>query len=154
MTLFLSSSGNRIVQRTTISLAVHDPASVLTLRLFVTGQVLQCLGRHLREIKVTVDPGSKSTFSMVRDCSDDMVSHTMMLNGVSLFLLGILATTFFGLSLASRLASNTGKASSPVGLPVGILLVNMDLGKGDAFPAVKVSGLFILINPLICLVRI
>jgi hypothetical protein len=41
-----------------------------------------------------------------------------------------------------------------VGLPVGILLVNVDLGKGDAFPAVKVSGLFILINPLIFLVLI
>ena len=81
---------------------MHDPASVLTLRPFVTGQVLQCLGKHLREIKVTVDPGSKSTFSMVRDRSDDMVSHTMMLNGVSLFLLGILAlaTTLFELSLA------------------------------------------------------
>ena len=85
MTLFLLSSGNGIARRTTISLAVHDPASVLTLRLFVTGQVLQCLGRHLREIKVTVDPGSKSTFSMVRDRTADMVSHTMMLNGVSLF---------------------------------------------------------------------
>jgi hypothetical protein len=84
---------------------------------------------------------------MVHDRTADMVSHTMMLNGVSLFLLGILATTFFGLSLASRLASNTGKASSPVGLPVGILVVNVDLGKGDAFPAVKVSGLFFLINP-------
>ena len=134
---------------------MHDPASVLTLQLFVTGQVLQCQGRRLQEIKVTVDPGSKSTFSMVRDRSDDMVSHTMMLNGVSLFLLGILATTFyFGSSLASRLASNTGKASSPVGLPVGILLVNMDLGKGDAFPAVKVSGLFFILNPLIFLVLI
>jgi hypothetical protein len=55
--IFLSSSGNRIAQRTTISLAVHDPASVLTLRLFATGQGLQCLGRHLRDIKVTVDLG-------------------------------------------------------------------------------------------------
>ncbi len=137
-------------------LAVHDPANVLTLRLFVTGQGLQCLGRHLREMKVTVDPGSKSTFSMVRDRTDDMVSHTMMLNGVSLFLLGILALTFFELSLASRLASrlasNTGNASSTEGFPVGILLVTLDLGKGNAFPAVKVSGLFLVINPLIFLV--
>ena len=79
----------------------------------------------------------------------------MMLNGVSLFLLGILATTFyFGSSLASRLASNTGKASSTVGLPLGILLVNVDLGKKDVFPAVKVSGLFFLLNPLIFLVLI
>jgi hypothetical protein len=38
---------------------MHDPASVLTLRLFATGQGLKCLGRHLRDIKVTVDPGSK-----------------------------------------------------------------------------------------------
>ncbi len=56
-------------------------------------------------MKVTVDPGSKNTFSMVRDRTSDMVSHNMMLNCVSLFLLGILATTFFELSMASRLAS-------------------------------------------------
>ncbi len=72
----------------------------------------------------------------------------MMLNGVSLFLLGILAVTFFELSLASRLdprlasrlVSNTGKASSTVGFPVGVLLITLDLGKRNAFPAVKVSG--------------
>ena len=141
-------------------LAVHDLASVLTLRLFVTGQGLQCLGRHLREMKVTVDPGSKSTFNMVRDRTDDMVSHTMMLNGVSLFLLGILALIFSELPLdprlvswlAPRLASNTGNASSAVGFPVGTLLVTSDLGKGNAFPAVKVSGLFLKINPLLFLV--
>ena len=85
MTLFLSSSGNRIARRTTISLAVHDPVSVVTLRLFATGQGLQCRGRHLREIKVTVDPGSKSTFNMVRDRTADMVSQTIILSGVSLF---------------------------------------------------------------------
>ena len=56
--------------------------------------------------------------------------------------------------LASRLVSKTGKASTILGLPVGILLVAMDLGEGDAFPAVKVSGLFFLINPLIHLVLI
>jgi hypothetical protein len=107
-------------------------------------------------MKVTVEPGSKSTFSIVRDRTNDMVSHTMMLNGVSIFLFSILATTFFELSLASRLASsltsNTGNASSTVGFPVGILLVTLGLGKGNAFPAVKVSGLFLLINPLIFLV--
>ena len=105
MTLFLSSSGNRIACRTTISLAVHDPASVVTLRLFATGQGLQCLGRHLREIKVTVDPGSKSTFNMVRDRTADMVSQTIILSGVSLFLLGILAEALFGFLLASELVS-------------------------------------------------
>jgi hypothetical protein len=108
---------------TGLLLAVHDPASGLTLRLFVTGQGLQCLGRHLREMKVTVDPGSKSSFNMVRDRTADMVSHTMMLNGVSLFLLGIVATNFLGLTLASMLASNMGKASSTVGLSVGIILI-------------------------------
>jgi len=46
-------------------------------------------------MKVTVDPGSKSTFSMVHDRTADMVSHTKMLNGVSLFLLGIVATNLF-----------------------------------------------------------
>jgi len=82
---------------------------------------------------------------MVRDRTNDMVSHTMMLNGVSLFLLGILATTLFELSLASRLAtslaSNTGNASFKVGLPIGVLPATLDLGMGNAFPAVKVSGL-------------
>ena len=84
----------------------------------------------------------------------------MMLNGVSLFLLGILAlaTTLFELSLASRLAprlaSNTGKASFTVGFPVGVLLVTLHLGKGNAFSAVKGSGLLFLINPLIPLVLV
>jgi hypothetical protein len=105
MTLFLSSSGNRIACRFTISLAVHDPASVVTLRLFATGQGLQCRGRHLREIKVTVNPGSKSTFNMVRDRTADMVSQTIILSGVSLFLLGILAEALFGFLLASELVS-------------------------------------------------
>jgi hypothetical protein len=103
MTLFLSSSGNQIARRTTILLAVHDPASVVTLRLFATGQGLPCRGRHLREIKVTVDSGSNSTFNMVRDRTPDMVSHTIILRGVSLFLLGILAEVFFVFSLASEL---------------------------------------------------
>ncbi len=122
---------------------MHDPASVLTLHRLATGQRLQCLGRHLREMKVTVKPGSNSTFNMVRDRTANMVSHTMMLNGMSLFLLGILAMTLSELSLASRSASNTAKASSTVGFPVGILLVTLDLGKGNAFPAVKVGGLLL-----------
>ena len=69
-------------------------------------------------MKVTVEPGSNSTFNMVRDRIKDIVLHTMMLNGVNHFLLGILATTRSELLLASRLASNTGKASSTVGFPV------------------------------------
>ena len=149
MTLFLSSSGNRIAQRTTVSLAVHDPASVLTLRCLAAGRGLQCRGKHLRAMKVTVEPGSNSTFYMVRDRTDDIVSHTMMLNGVSLFLLGILATIRSELSLASRLASNAGKASSTVGFLVGILPVSLNLGKGNAFPAVKANGLLTTINPLL-----
>ena len=40
-----------------MSLAVHELASVLTLRLFEMGQGLHCLGRQLQEIKLTVDPG-------------------------------------------------------------------------------------------------
>ena len=59
---------------------MHDLASMFTLRHFVTGQGLQCLGRHLQEMKVTVDHGSKCTLNMVRDCTADMVLHTMMLN--------------------------------------------------------------------------
>ena len=106
-------------------------------------------------MKVTVDPGSKSTFSMVCERTADMVSHTMMVNGVSLFLLGIVAVFFFELWSASPLVSNTGKASSVVDLLVGIVLLMslcMDLDKGGAFPAVKVRGLLFSINPLIFLV--
>ena len=111
-------------------------------------------------MKVTVDPGSNSTFSMVRDRTADMVSQTIMLSGVSRFLLGSLAEAFFGFLLASELVpeleSNTGKASSTMGSPVGITSIFLltDFGKGDAFPAVKVKGLLISINPLIFLVLI
>ena len=41
-----------------------------------------------------------------------------------------------------------------MGFPVGVLLVTLDLGKGNAFLAVKVSGLSFLINPLIPLVLV
>jgi len=84
----------------------------LTLRLFVGSEGLQCLGRHLREMKVTVDPGSKSTFSMVRDRTVEMVSHTRILNGVSLFLLGLLDAVSGGLSPTSELAACTAKESA------------------------------------------
>ncbi len=57
--ILLSSPGNHIARRTTISLAVHDPASVVTLRLFATRQGLQCLGKHLRDMQVTVDLGRR-----------------------------------------------------------------------------------------------
>jgi hypothetical protein len=159
---------------------VHDLASVLTLQLLVTGQGLQYLGRHLRDIKVTVDPGLNSTFSMVRDRTNEMVSHTMILKGVSLFLLGMVDATSWGLSLVSTLASKTGKASLSVGSSnnlarisceieekdlvftsawivgflVGVLLVTLELGEGNVFPAVKGSGLLFLINPLIPLVLV
>jgi hypothetical protein len=94
-------------------------------------------------------PESKNAFNRVRYRTAELVLYTMMLNGVSLFLLGILATTLFELSLASRLAprlaSNTGKASSTVGFPVGVLLVTLDLGKGNAFPATK-DGVGLLVS--------
>ena len=140
-----------------MSLAVHEPASVLTLRLFGIEQGLQCLGRHLREMKLTVDPGSKSTFNMVRDRTSEMVLQTIILRGVSLFLLGSLATTSFELPLTTQLtfglSSNTGKAYSTIGLPAGILPVGTELCRGNAFPAVNVSGFFLLIDPLIFLIK-
>ena len=152
---FLSSSGNCIARRTTIWLSMHNPASMLTLSVLVTGYGLQWTGRVLQGMNMAVDLELRSTFSRVPDRTAEMVLHTMMLNGVSLFWLGIpaLATTLFELSLASRsaseLASNSGKASSTVGFPVGVLMVTLDLCKGNAFSAVKVSGLLhFLINPL------
>jgi hypothetical protein len=38
-----------------------------------------------------------------------------------------------------------------VGFKVGVLLVTLELGEENAFPAVKVSGLFLSINPLLFL---
>ena len=91
-------------------------------------------------MNMAVDLESRSTFSRVPDRTAEMVSHTMMLNGIS-----ALAMTPFELSLASRLAtrlaSNTENASFKVGLPIGVLPATLDLGMGNAFPAVKVSGL-------------
>ena len=52
MTQFSSSSGNCVACRTTLLLAMHDPSWVSTLRLLATEYCLQCLGRHLREMKV------------------------------------------------------------------------------------------------------
>ena len=51
----------------TTSLVLQDPAGVLILRSCLMGQVLQCLGRHLRLISVDVDPVSNSTLSKIRD---------------------------------------------------------------------------------------
>ena len=108
MILFLSRFGNHIACRTTISPAMHDPSSMLILQM----QGLQCLGRHLWAIQVTVDHGSKSALSKVRDHISEMVSHTtMMLRVVSLYILGSVAMMSFRLLLASLLASRTGKAS-------------------------------------------
>ena len=157
---FLSSSGNCIARRTTIWLSMHNPASMLTLSVLVTGYGLQWTGRVLQGMNMAVDLELRSTFSRVPDRTAEMVSHTMMLNGVSLFWLGILAlaTTLFQLSLASRLAtrlaSNTGNAFFKVGLPIGILQATLDLSMENAFPAVKVRGLLFLINPLILLVLV
>ncbi len=88
----------------------------------------------------------------------------MMLNGVSLLLLGNVDTTSFGISLASSMASNKGKASSKIGslvllrvlflicLKISFLCKQLD--KEGAFLAVKVSGLLYLINPSFNLVLV
>ena len=49
-----SCSGNCVACRTTLLLAMHDPSRVSTLRFLATGYCLQCLGRHLREMKVVL----------------------------------------------------------------------------------------------------
>jgi hypothetical protein len=54
MTQFSSSSGNCVSCRTTLLLAMHDPSCVSTLRFLAIGYRLQCLGRHLREMKVVL----------------------------------------------------------------------------------------------------
>jgi hypothetical protein len=74
---------------TTISFAAHVPASVWIWCLLVIAHGLQCLGRHLRLIKVNVDPGSNRTFSSIRDLTEDIVSTTAMLVEVSLDALGV-----------------------------------------------------------------
>jgi hypothetical protein len=65
-------------------------------------------------MKEIVDPGSKSPFSRVRDRTAEMVSHTMMLSGVSLALLGKVAPMSCRSSVSSS-SSNTGKAYSTLG---------------------------------------
>jgi hypothetical protein len=65
------------------------PTRVWILCLLVIAHGLQCLGRHLQLITVDVDPGSKRTFSSVRDLTEDVVSTTAMLVGVSVDALGI-----------------------------------------------------------------
>ncbi len=47
----------------------------------------------------------KSTFNMVHERTADMVLQTIILSGVSLFLLGILTEALFGFLLASELIS-------------------------------------------------
>jgi hypothetical protein len=64
-------------------------------------------------MKVVVDPGSNSTFNSMRDRTAEMVSHTMMLSGVSLALLGKVTLTSFGPAVP-LCSSNTGKAYSAV----------------------------------------
>ncbi len=87
-TQFLSKSGSLIFLMTTVSFADYVPASVWIWRSLVIAHGLQCLGRHLRLIKVDVDPGSKRIFSSVRDLTEDIVSTTAMLVGMRCFLLG------------------------------------------------------------------
>jgi hypothetical protein len=74
---------------TTICFVELIPASVWIWRSLVIAHGLQCLGRHLRLIKVDVDPGSNRTFSSIRDLTEDIVSTTVMLVGVSLDALGV-----------------------------------------------------------------
>ncbi len=54
MTQFSSSSGNCVACRTTLLLAMHDLSCVSTMRFLAIGYRLQCLGRHLREMKVVL----------------------------------------------------------------------------------------------------
>ncbi len=51
---------------------------------------LQCLGRHLRLIKVDVDLVSNKTFSSICDLTEDIVLTTAMLVGVSIDLWALL----------------------------------------------------------------
>jgi hypothetical protein len=74
---------------TTISFAAHVPASVWIWCSLLIAHGLQCLGRLLQLIKVDVDPGSKRTFSSIRDLTEDIALITVMLVGVSVDAFGI-----------------------------------------------------------------
>jgi hypothetical protein len=87
-TQFLSNSGSLTFLMTVICFAEQVLASVWILCLLVIAHGLQCLERHLQLIKVDVDPGSKRTFSSVRDLTEDIVSTTAILVGVRCFLFG------------------------------------------------------------------
>ncbi len=82
---FLSNSSNCIAWRMTISFIVHELARMLMLWAFSVRHGLHNLGRHFQLMKVTVETGSKSTFSRVREHTPEMVSHRKILRGVSLF---------------------------------------------------------------------
>ncbi len=96
---------------TTTDLVSQDPASVLILRSCLMGIALQYLGRHLRLIKVAVDPGSNSTFSKVQDLTAEMVSTTIILVGVTRVLLGILTSGIISLISGGPLSSTNRYAS-------------------------------------------
>ena len=66
-------------------------------------------------MNMAVDLELRSTFSRVPDRTAEMVSHTMMLSGVSLALLGKVTLTSFGPAVP-LCSSNTGKAYSAVGV--------------------------------------
>ena len=89
---------------------------------------------------------------MVRDRTNDMVLHTMMRASFCLESWPPIFWLLLASRLVSGLTSNMEKASLTVGSPVGILLVTMELKKGNAFPAVNVSGLFLLTNPVLYLI--
>ena len=88
----------------TPSVEVEVPARVLFICLLLD---LQFLDKHFLLIIVIVDPESSNTFSKTLDLTEEMVSTTMMVSGVRLFVLG---TAFVGLSISSLLSSSSDMA--------------------------------------------
>ena len=133
---------------TTMDLVSQDPASVLILHSCLMGIALQCLGRHLRLINLDVDPGSNSTFSKVQDLTAEMVSTTIILVGLSRFLLGILTSgTISPISASTGATSQLESAKSRGSLNLPVLLDPSLLSSSDPSNMAMVR-LFFLVGGL------
>jgi hypothetical protein len=90
---FLSSSGSLRLRNTTISDEVYEPARIYIFLLLEILHVWQFLGRHFLLIIVDVEPESNKTFSKILNFTEEMVSTTITVTGVSCFGLFVLDLT-------------------------------------------------------------
>ena len=86
--LLLSSSGSLILLNFIISEVLNKPASVVIFLVFSILNDWQFLVKHCLLIRVVVEPESNSAFSILLDVTEEMLSITTMVMGVSLLVSG------------------------------------------------------------------